>query len=156
MRLLVRNCTAFDYYKYTGLDSDLDENNLHTGIWKPVYAEPVTYTGNISSPSGAAVQAFDGLEIRYTHVLVMDNPDADISETGYIVWKGKTYDVTAVRPSLNVLSVALEQRTIDNGDQTIEDTAEEVSETGETGQTGETGETGETVETGETGEMGET
>lgn len=147
MRLLVRNCTTFDYYKYTGLDSDLDENDLHTGIWKPVYAEPVTYTGNISSPSGAAVQAFDGLDIRYTHVLLMDDPNADISETGYIVWKGKTYDVTAVRASLNVLSVALEQRTIDHGDQIIEGPK---GETGETGQTGETGETGATGETGET------
>ena len=121
MRLLIRNRTTFQYYGYTGLDSDLDENDLHTGIPKPVYADPVTYKGNISSPSGAAVQAFDGLDIRYTHVLVMDNPKADIRETGYIVWKGKTYDVTAVRPSLNVLSVALHQRTVDNGDQLIDD-----------------------------------
>ena len=118
MRLLIRNRTEFAYYGYTGLDSDIDEETgLHTGVPKPVYKDPVTYNGNISAPSGAAVQAFDGLEIRYTHILLMDDPNADISETGYIVWKGKKYDVTAVRPSLNVLSVALRQRTEDHGDQ---------------------------------------
>ena len=117
MKLLVRNRTEFDYYSYTGLDSDEDENGLHTGIWKPVYDEPVTYKGNISSPSGGAVQAFDGIDIRYTHVLVMDNPNVDIKETGYIVWKGNTYDITAIRPSLNSVSIALHQRTADNGDQ---------------------------------------
>lgn len=121
MRLLIRNRTTFQYYGYTGVDSDLDENELHTGNFKPVYEDPVTYNGNISSPSGAAVQAFDGLDIRYTHILLMDNLKADIRETGYIVWKNKTYDVTAVRPSLNVLSVALHQRTDDNGDQLIDD-----------------------------------
>ena len=117
MKLLKRNCTEFEYYAYTGLDSDIDEDGLHTGIFKPVYKTPVTYKGNISTPSGQTVQAFDGLEIRYSHVLVMDDPKADISETGYIVWKGNTYDITAVRPSLNVLSVALRQRTKDHGDQ---------------------------------------
>lgn len=117
MKLLIRNRTEFEYYAYSGLESDEDENGLHTGVWHPVYDDPVTYKGNISAPSGSAVQAFDGLEVRYTHVLLMDNPNADISETGYIVWKGKEYDVTAVRPSLNVLSVALRMRTENHGDQ---------------------------------------
>lgn len=117
MILLARNCTTFDYYKYTGLDSDLDENNLHTGIWKPVYDDPVTYKGNISAPSGAASQAFDGLEVRYTHILLMDDPNADISETGKIKWKDRMYQITAVRPSMNVLSVALLAETVNHGDQ---------------------------------------
>ena len=119
MKLLVRNRTEFDYYPYTGLSSDEDENGLHTGIWKPVYGEPISCKGNISTPSGGAVQAFDGLDIRYTHILVMDNPNAGIKETGYIVWKDNTYDITAVRPSLNSVSIALHQRTSDNGDQYV-------------------------------------
>lgn len=117
MKLLKRNCTKFKYFPYTGLESDLDEDGLHTGVPSPVYGRSVTYSGNISAPSGAAVQAFDGLDIRYTHILVLNDPNADIRETGYIVWRGKTYDVTAVRPSLNILSVALHQRTTDHGDQ---------------------------------------
>lgn len=125
MKLVKRNCTEFQYYAYTGLYTDLDENGLHTGVPRPLYAAPVTYVGNISSPSGAAVQAYDGIDIRYTHSLVMDNPNADIRETGYIVWQGKPYDITAVRPSLNVLSVALYQRTEDNGDQPITEPEEE-------------------------------
>lgn len=117
MRLLKRNCTEFEYYAYTGLDSDEDENGLHTGVWKPVYEDPVTYKGNISVPSGTAVQAFDGIETRYTHVLLMDDPAADIKETGYIVWKDDAYDINAVRPSINVLSIALEKRLKNHGDQ---------------------------------------
>lgn len=118
MRLLIRNRTEFDYYAYSGLQSDLDENGLHTGEWKPLYDErPVTYKGNISIPSGRTVQAFDGLEIRYTHVLVMDDPNVDISETGYIEWKNRKYDITAVRRSINSVSIALHQRTEDHGDQ---------------------------------------
>ena len=112
--------TEFKYYAYTGLTSDVDEETgLHTGVPKPVYADPVSYKGNISSPSGSTVQAFDGLEIRYSHVLVMDDPNADIKETGYILWKGNKYSVEAVRPSLNFLSVALRQQIQDYGDQTI-------------------------------------
>ena len=117
MRLVKRNCTEFQYYAYTGLDTDLDTNGLHTGVWRPKYEDPVTYVGNVSSPSGSVTHAFDGLEIRYTHTLVMDNPNADIREHGYIVWKGNTYDISAVIPSLNVLSIALRQRTKDHGDQ---------------------------------------
>lgn len=121
MRLLVRNKTEFEYYAYTGLDSDEDENGLHTGVWKPVYADPVTYKGNISAPSGAAIQAFDGIDVRYSHVLLMDDPKIDIKETGKIKWKNHMYEVTAVRPSLNVLSVALLAETVDNGDQYIDE-----------------------------------
>lgn len=117
MKLLRRNCTEFKYYAYTGLDSDVNDDGLHTGIWKPVYEKPVVYKGNISAPSGAAVQAFDGIEIRYTHILLMNDIRADIRETGYIEWRGKQYDITAVRHSINTLSVALEQRIEDNGDQ---------------------------------------
>lgn len=117
MRLLIRNRTEFEYYAYSGLESDEDENGLHTGVWHPVYDDPVTYKGNISAPSGAASQAFDGLEVRYTHILLMDDPNADISETGKIQWKGRMYQITAVRPSMNVLSVALLAETVNHGDQ---------------------------------------
>ena len=119
MRLLFRNRTEFMYYAYTGLDSDEDENGLHTGVWHPVYAGPVTFSGNISVPSGSAIQAFDGLDVRYTHVLLMDNPNADISEAGLIQWRKRMYKITAVRPSLNVLYVALLAETVNNGDQYI-------------------------------------
>lgn len=121
MKLQRRNLTEFEYHAYTGLTSDVDEETgLHTGVPKPVYADPVSYKGNISSPSGSTVQAFDGLEIRYSHVLVMDDPEADIQEAGYILWKGNKYSIEAVRPSLNFLSVALRQHTQDYGDQITE------------------------------------
>ena len=119
MKLLKRNTTEFEYFAYTGLESDLNEDGLHTGVPKPVYDDPVTYRGNISVPSGQTAQAFDGLGIRYTHVLVLDKPDIGIKEDGIIRWKGELYFIRASLPSLNVLSIALQQRTKNNGDQEI-------------------------------------
>ena len=114
MKLLRRNSTEFEYLPYTGLSSDLNEDEEHTGEFHPVYDSPVTYRGNISSPSGYTNQMFYGTDIRYTHVLVMDNPHAEIQETGLIRWKGNLYDIRAVRPSINGLSVALRRQTKDH------------------------------------------
>lgn len=111
MRLLRRNTTVFEYLPCTGEATDLDENDRHTGEFHPVYGDPVEYRGNISAPSGRTQQAFYGEDIRYTHILVMDDPEAEIEENGQIRWKGAVYDIQAVRPSLNVLSIALRKRT---------------------------------------------
>ena len=116
MRLLKRNTTEFDYLPYNGADSDLNADGEHTGELHHEYNAAVTYKGNISSPSGNVNQTFYGQDIRYTHTLLMDNPDADINENGSIRWKGKMYDIVAIRPSLNVLSIALRRQTIDNAE----------------------------------------
>lgn len=116
MKLLFRNTTEFEYLPYTGLSSDLNENDEHTGEYHPVYGDPVTYRGNISSPSGYTNQTFYGTDIRYTHMLVMGTNNADIRETGVIRWKGELYDIRAVRPSLNGMSVALRKQTVDHSD----------------------------------------
>ena len=110
MRLLRRNTRLFQYKAYLGEQETL-KNGLHAGNYGPVYAEPVTYRGNISAPSGFATDNLFGVNTQYTHVLVMDNPAADITEEGIVIWKGAEYEVKAVRPSLNVLAVALKKRT---------------------------------------------
>lgn len=109
MRLLKRNETEFTYTGYEG-KTEILKDGKHTGKFTVSYAEPVTYTGNISVPSGQDLQQLFGIETRYTHVLLMDNPDADINESGLIQWKGSVYEIKAVRPSLNVLAVALRKR----------------------------------------------
>ena len=114
MRNLKRNEKPFEYLPWTGAESDLNSNGEHTGEFYPVYGDPVPYRGNISMPSGQAIQTFYGLDARYTHVLVLHEPDADIREQGQIRYNGRLYDITAVRPSLNVLSVALRQKTEDH------------------------------------------
>ena len=116
MRLLKRNLTKFEYLPYTGVETDLNDENEHTGDFKPVYGDPVSYKGNISIPSGQTNLTFYGLEGRYTHTLVMDDPDADIREGGVVRWKDHSYDVIAVRPSINVLSIALRRQTEDYGE----------------------------------------
>lgn len=111
MRLLMRNTTRFEYLAYDGVETDLNEDGEHTGEFHPEYGNPVIYRGNISTPSGQTQQTFYGEDIRYTHTLVMDDPNAQISEHGMIRWKGHMYEVTAVRPSINSLTVALKRMT---------------------------------------------
>lgn len=111
MRVLRRNTVLFCYMANTGEEAEVIKDGKHTGNYEPVYADPVQYRGNISAPSGFATDNLFGVNTRYTHVLVMDNPRADIKEDGLIEWNGAEYEVKAVRPSLNVLAVALKKRT---------------------------------------------
>lgn len=114
MRTLKRNETSFTYTAYEG-KTEILKDGKHTGKYEVSYGEPVEYSGNISVPSGNDQQTLFGIEVRYTHVLLMDNPDADIREDGLIQWKGCVYEVKAVRPSQNVLAVALKKRVDGNG-----------------------------------------
>lgn len=113
MRQLRRNTTIFEYFPPGGVETDLNEQGEHTGDFQPVYAEPVSYRGSISSPSGSVNQTFYGQDIRYTHTLVMDQPDVDIRENGKIRWKDNDYEIMAVRPSINFVSFALRRITSD-------------------------------------------
>lgn len=96
--------------------TDLNEDGEHTGEFRKEYRDPIRYRGNISVPSGFAANEIFGTDTRYTHVLVMDNPEADISEMGMIRWKGDLYEIRAVRPSINVLSVALRKKTVNHAE----------------------------------------
>lgn len=116
MKLLRRNTTEFEYYPYIGMIETLTEDEDGTGEYHPSYDQPVKMRGNISAPSGMVNQTFYGEDIRYTHVLVMDDPKADIKESGMIRWNGKTFDIRAVRPSMNVLSIALREQTMDHAE----------------------------------------
>lgn len=114
MKCLKRNMTEFEYLPYTGTDTDVNDDGDHTGEFHRQYGEPIPYKGNISSPSGYTNQTFYGLNIQYTHALVMDDPNAKIDEYGVVRWKGDLYDITAVRPSINSLSIALKKQTKDH------------------------------------------
>ena len=156
MKLLRRNTTEFEYLPHSGMESDLNSDGEHTGEFHPVFGEAVTYRGNISAPSGQTKQQFYGEDVRYSHTLVMDRPDVPITELGKIRWKGELYAIAAVRPSLNVLNIALRKETTLTEDEDPEGPEGETGMTGATGETGETGVTGETGTTGETGATGET
>ena len=122
MILLRRNLTRFEYLPYIGAGDDLNENEEHTGEYQSEYGSPVEYEGNISTPSGHVNQTFYGQDVRYTHTLVMDNPNVEIDERGIIRWKDELYDITAVRRSLNSVSIALKKQT------SLEDDPNKVSE----------------------------
>ena len=121
MKCLKRNMTDFEYLPYDGVETDLNEDGEHTGEYHREYGEPVPYKGNISIPSGRWNQTFYGEDIRYTHTLVMDNPNVEINEYGLIRWKGELYDIQAVRPSLNSVNIALKKQTVDLGEPYVPD-----------------------------------
>lgn len=113
MKLLKRNTVPFEYRAYLG-QVEVLKDGLHTGNYVPNYGVPMQYYGNISAPSGVAQAYLFGLDTQYTHVLLMDDMDADINVDGVITRKGVVYDVVAVRPSLNVQAIALSRRTVNN------------------------------------------
>ncbi len=123
MRMLKRNATDFEYLPYLGMSDDVlvydsDDPNAepeteHTGEFHPLYGDPIACKGNISSPNGYVNQTFYGEEIRYTHTLIMDKSETEISEHGVIRWKGELYDIQAVRPSMNAVNIALKKQTTD-------------------------------------------
>lgn len=111
MKLLKRNLRKMEYLPYTGQQTDLNENGEHTGEFYPEYGDPVEFRGNIGVAAGYARQEFYGLDIRYSHFLLPEDPNMDIRETGLVRWNGELYDIVNVHPSLNVLSVALQKQT---------------------------------------------
>ena len=133
MKCLKRNMTEFQYLPNTHEESDLNKDGEHTGEFYPVYGSPVTYEGNISSPSGSTNQTFYGEDIRYTHTLVMDNPNVDIDEYGIILWKGNEYAVKAIRPSMNSVSIALKRQTKAHDNPYVPPEPEEEEEPGSDG-----------------------
>ena len=137
MHNLRRNTTVFEYLPPGGVTSDLNDNGEHTGEFYQVHKDPVEYRGTITMPGGYVSTEFFGTDERYTHVLILDDPEADIDKLGMIRWKGKMYEIRAVRPSINTLNIALREKTMNNV---------EPDPTGETGVTGSTGQAdGESV-----------
>lgn len=110
MRLQKRNTVPFLYRECVG-EEEIIVDGLHTGNTKAKYGEPVTYRGNISAPSGSTVNQLFGITTPYSHVLVMDKPKANIKEDGIIEYGNAKYEIKAVRPSLNVLTIALRKQT---------------------------------------------
>ena len=137
MKLLRRNTRTFEYLPNTGEETDLNADGEHTGVLQPVYDDPIEKRGNISTPSGQTTQTFYGEDIRYTHVLLMDTPDPDIHEDGMVRWNGDEYEVRAVHPSLNSVSIALRKLTKSHWG--LEEAEPDEEPTGETGVTGVTG-----------------
>ena len=106
MKLLRRNLTSFDYKECLGQE-EVVTNDRHTGRYETKYADPVAMVGFISLSRGFIANQWYGIDDRYTHTLLMEDPNAPIKEDGLIIWKGDTYEIRAVRPSLNMLSAVL-------------------------------------------------
>lgn len=111
MRLLKRNCVEFTYEHYLGASDYDPETETYSGEPEPQYGGGGTYRGNLSVPSGFAQNTLFGVNTQYTHVILMDDVNADIQESGRITIGNDTYEVIAVRKSLNVISIAVRQMT---------------------------------------------
>lgn len=117
MILLKRNLKEVEYLPYEG-ESDIDpKTGMHTGEPVPSYGEPIPFLGNISSPSQYVNPTFYGEDIRYTHTLAMEPTDEfEVNEYGMIRYNKDLYEIRAVRPSLNYVTLALRKQTVDHSD----------------------------------------
>ena len=106
MRLLKRNLTEFEHLAYKGKEEVLS-NGRHTGRWTVNYADPAVYRGTIGLPSGYVAKEMFGLNLDYTHVLLMDDRGAVIKVEDRIAYDGDQYEILAVRKSLNFLTIAM-------------------------------------------------
>ena len=111
MRLLKRGLKPFEYRAYAGKEEILTETMQHTGTYQTKYADPVQYMGSFSEARGYASQKVFGRNANYTHVLLVDDTTAEITENGLVDFGENTYTVTAVVTSANYLSVALRLKT---------------------------------------------
>ena len=113
MKLLRRDTVEFQYRPYSGaLEGQTDER--HTGNYEPEYGYPVTYRGNISPPGDSMSNRLFGRNGNYTHVLLMDNPKANILESGIIEWNNGVYEIYAISRSKNFMHVALRKKTVNH------------------------------------------
>lgn len=110
MKLLKRNQTAFGHMPYLGKHEVL-EDGRHTGRYETHYGGPIPCVGYIAIPTGYITATWFGIDTDYTHILLMDNPSYGIKEEDRIDWQGATYEVKAVRPSINFLSIAIKKLT---------------------------------------------
>ena len=117
MILLKRNLKEMEYIPYEG-ESDIDpDTGLHTGEPTLQYGEPIPFLGNISSPSQYVNATFYGDDVRYTHTLSMEPTEEFMpTEHDLIRFSGETYEIRAVRPSLNYLTLALRKQTVNHAE----------------------------------------
>ena len=118
MRLQQRNCRKMEYLPFLG-ETDVDpDTGMHTGEPVMQYGDPVELKGNISVPSRRTDATFYGEDVRYTHELLLPlkRKGLQIEEYGLIRFQDDLYDIRAVRPSLNFVSIALQKQTVNHGE----------------------------------------
>lgn len=114
MRLLKRNLTEFGHMPYLGKREILVDGK-HTGRYETSYGGPILCEGYVAVPTGYINATWFGIDLDYSHILLMDDPKAGIKEEDRIEWQGATYEVKAVRPSINFLSIAMKRLTVEPG-----------------------------------------
>ena len=114
MKLLKRNLTSFDYRACLGQVEVLETEGTgqdvvtrHTGRYTVQYADPVSMTGSMSYARDYIANQWFGIDDRYTHTMLIGSVDTGIREDGLIDWKGDTYEIRAIRESINVTALAL-------------------------------------------------
>lgn len=113
MKLLRRDTVEFQYRPLSAA-METQTDNRHTGNLKPEYGYPVTYRGNISPAGGYVANQLFGQNSNYTHVLLMDDPTADVQESGIIEWNNGVYEIYSISRSRNFMHVALRKKTVNH------------------------------------------
>lgn len=113
MRALTRNKKSWAYANYIG-KAPIVADGKYTGEYDLTYTEPIDCKGNISPATGNNYTDLFGINVDYDKVIVMTEPDLDISEDS-IIWinadtnGANNYIVKRIARSLNSISIAVKR-----------------------------------------------
>ena len=91
MRGLMRNKRWVYYKNFVKTEYELDSNNRKTGNTKTVYSDVKRFYVTVSTPTGNAVVEMFGTDEKYDKVVVVDQPEIEITENS-VLWIDRKYD----------------------------------------------------------------
>ena len=109
MRNLERNKTTIKYVLYTGFTDEVDSNGLYTGTKIPTYTQPIEIKASVSASRGTTDLDLFGINVPYTHTVIVDDITCPIDENSILYINNKPYAVLLVAKSLNHISYAIRE-----------------------------------------------
>ena len=83
--------------------------NMHTGRYEIRYGDPTPYRGSISAGNGYVRKEIFGIDLDYSHTVLLNDMSADIEETGRIQWRNGLYEIKKVVSTFNVIAIAMKR-----------------------------------------------
>ena len=115
MRGLLINQQKIYYALYLGKREAQNQDALYTGDLVDIYDSPVEVMASVSAARGTSDIDLFGININYTHTVIVDHEDCPITETSRL-WIGRdpnkdehNFEVVRVARSLNHVVYAVQQ-----------------------------------------------
>lgn len=107
MRGLARNKSTIQYILYESYEEEQDSNGYYTGAQIPRYSDPVSIRASVSASRGTSEVDLFGINVPYTHTIIVDDMTCPVDENSIFYISGKPYAVLLVAKSLNHITYAV-------------------------------------------------